>query len=256
MLNARECWAVEPMSIRTPIAFAHRGARAHAPENTLEAFRLAVEAGADGIESDVWVTADGVAVLDHDGIVRRGWRRTPIAELRREELPGHIPSLHELFESLYDWGAAVMQVSLDLKDEQALDETLRVARAAGAAERLWLCHPDLASLASWRGRAHDAKLVHSTRRTRMPEGPERHAAQLSAAGLDAVNLHVSDWTGGMVVLYHRFERAAFAWDAQLERQVRDLHAMGIDAIFADAPEVLTAVVGRNGPGRQVSGDER
>ena len=61
-------WAMDPMR-RPPIGFAHRGARAHAPENTLEAFRLALRLGATGLESDVWLTADGVAVLDHDGAV-------------------------------------------------------------------------------------------------------------------------------------------------------------------------------------------
>ena len=52
-------------------AFAHRGARAHAPENTIEAFALALRLGATGLESDVWLTADGEAVLDHDGSVGR-----------------------------------------------------------------------------------------------------------------------------------------------------------------------------------------
>ena len=63
-----------------PIGFAHRGARAHAPENTLEAFELALRLGASGLESDVWLTADGEAVLDHDGVVgRKGLRRRRIA---------------------------------------------------------------------------------------------------------------------------------------------------------------------------------
>ncbi|MFP6627781.1 MAG: glycerophosphodiester phosphodiesterase, partial [Myxococcota bacterium] len=72
-----------------PIGFAHRGARAHAPENTLEAFALALEMGAGGLESDVWLSADGVAVLDHDGDVRG----VPIPSLARSELPAEIPSL-------------------------------------------------------------------------------------------------------------------------------------------------------------------
>ncbi|MCU1376632.1 MAG: putative phosphodiesterase, partial [Actinomycetia bacterium] len=66
-----------------PIGFAHRGARAHAPENTLAAFTLATRLGATGLESDVWLTADGVAVLDHDGVVRHGLRRRPIATMDR-----------------------------------------------------------------------------------------------------------------------------------------------------------------------------
>jgi glycerophosphoryl diester phosphodiesterase len=51
--------------------FAHRGASARAPENTLEAFRLAVEAGAGGLELDVNVTRDGEIVVIHDTTVDR-----------------------------------------------------------------------------------------------------------------------------------------------------------------------------------------
>ena len=82
-----------PSLLDPPITFAHRGARAHAPENTLEAFELALRLGASGLESDVWLTADGVAVLDHDGVVKKGLRKRPISEFERAELPEHIPTL-------------------------------------------------------------------------------------------------------------------------------------------------------------------
>ena len=61
-----------------PVLFAHRGAKAHAPDNTLEAFELAVKLGATGLETDAWCTRDGEVVLDHDGRHRlfRG-RRSP-----------------------------------------------------------------------------------------------------------------------------------------------------------------------------------
>jgi glycerophosphoryl diester phosphodiesterase len=52
-----------------PAVFAHRGASAYAPENTLAAFQLAIEQGADGIELDVSLTADGHVVVIHDRIV-------------------------------------------------------------------------------------------------------------------------------------------------------------------------------------------
>ena len=51
--------------------FAHRGASAYAPENTLEAFRLAMEQGADGIEIDVQLTKDNELVVIHDETVDR-----------------------------------------------------------------------------------------------------------------------------------------------------------------------------------------
>ncbi|HKY78076.1 MAG TPA: glycerophosphodiester phosphodiesterase family protein, partial [Acidimicrobiia bacterium] len=44
-----------PPLLVPPIGFAHRGARAQAPENTLEAFALALRLGATGLESDAWV---------------------------------------------------------------------------------------------------------------------------------------------------------------------------------------------------------
>jgi len=53
------------------LVFGHRGACAYAPENTLAAFKLALEMGADGIELDVTLTQDGVPVIIHDGAVDR-----------------------------------------------------------------------------------------------------------------------------------------------------------------------------------------
>src|SRR6187431_1775616 len=75
-----------PSLLAEPIAFAHRGARAHARENTLEAFQLALKLGATGLESDVWVTSDGVAVLDHDGLATVRRRKRPIRDLLRSQL--------------------------------------------------------------------------------------------------------------------------------------------------------------------------
>jgi glycerophosphoryl diester phosphodiesterase len=212
-----------------PIGFAHRGARAHAPENTLEAFALAVKLGATGLESDVWVTADGVAVLDHDGVVRRGVRRRPIAEVRRDELPEHIPSLGEL----YDRCGTELPLSLDVKDPAALPATLDAARHAGAEEQLWLCHHDWRLVATWRRQAEGAKLVDSTRLARIKEGPERRAMSLRDAGIDCINLHESDWTGGMTTLFHRFGLECFGWDAQLPRVLRQLLHRGVDGVFSD-----------------------
>ena len=51
--------------------WAHRGASAYAPENTMEAFRLAEQMHADGIELDVHLTRDGAIVVTHDENVKR-----------------------------------------------------------------------------------------------------------------------------------------------------------------------------------------
>lgn len=225
---------------RPPIAFAHRGARAHAPENTLEAFRLALKLGATGIESDVWLTADGVPVLDHDGVAKSGLRRRPIASLDRDALPDHIPALEELYA---ECGSA-FELSLDIKDSAAAAAVVAVARAAAgdALGRLWLCHPDWQQVAQWRRLDADVKLVDSTRITKIKEGPERRAAVLFEVGVDALNMHASDWTGGLSALFHRFERYCLGWDAQHERVLADLLRMGLDGVYSDHVDRMVTVL--------------
>lgn len=216
------------------VLFAHRGARAHAPENTIEAFRLALRLGATGLESDVWVTADDVVVLDHDGVVGRV-RKRPIHSLTRAELPEHIPSLEDLYRAC---GTAI-PLSVDVKDPMAFEGTVEVARRFGATSSLWLCHPDHERLGRWRSEASDVHLVASTSVHSMTGGPERHAAVLRDRGIDAVNLHRSEWSAGLVTLFHRFERRAWGWDAQHERMIVELLLMGIDGIFSDHVDRLT-----------------
>ncbi len=236
---------MEPLR-RPPIAFAHRGARAHAPENTLEAFRLALRLGATGLESDVRATADGVPVLTHEARVGRGLRRRRVGEVPRSALPSSVPSLEELYAEC----GTDYELSLDVYDPAAVEAVVAVARAAGdgAVGRLWLCHPDWELLASWREGWTDVHLVNSTRLDDLRQGPERRAAQLSEAGIDAVNLHHTDWTGGRTTLFHRFGRLAFAWGAQHERIVRALARMGIDGVYGDHVDRLVSGL-RAGSGR-------
>ena len=56
---------------RTTKVWAHRGASGYKPENTLEAFELAIKQGADGIELDVHTSADGELIVMHDETVDR-----------------------------------------------------------------------------------------------------------------------------------------------------------------------------------------
>lgn len=239
-------WVVVPTrlpSLRTPpIGFAHRGARANAPENTLEAFELAVRLGASGLESDAWLTADGEVVLDHDGVVRSGLRRRPISECRRHELPEHVPTLAQL----YDQVGTGLELSLDVKDPAAFEPIVAVARAAGpdALERLWLCHPDWTLLGRWREACRKVRLVDSTRLKAMSAGPEHRAASLAHSGIDAVNLHHSEWSGGLASLFHRFEILCFGWDAQHARILDALFDAGLDGVYSDHVDRLSDALKR------------
>src|SRR5829696_4539854 len=101
--------------LRPPIAFAHRGARGHARENTLDGFALALKLGATGLETDAWLTRDGEVVLDHDGKVGRFFRKRPIREVDRADLPRHMPTLDDLYEQV----GGDVPISVDVKDADA-----------------------------------------------------------------------------------------------------------------------------------------
>jgi glycerophosphoryl diester phosphodiesterase len=240
-----------PSLLDPPIMFAHRGAKAYAPENTIDAFKLALKLGANGLESDVWVTVDGVAVLDHDGELKTSrLRKRSIEGMRRDELPRHIPSLSELFDAC----GTDYHLSLDLKGAHSGPAVIDVVRqhAPGMMPRLWLCHYDMAALTELRHVDAEVKLVDSTRLHRIEEGPERRAARLAEHGIDGINLRQADWNGGLVALFHRFGRTAFSWDLQHEHLLRPAFRMGIDGVYSDyvdrMVDAFTAEIGAGGTG--------
>jgi glycerophosphoryl diester phosphodiesterase len=88
-------------------------------------------------------------------------------------------------------------------------------------------------------------VVDSTRLRKMKEGAERRAATLAGAGIDAVNLHWSDWNGGLTTLFHRFALVAFGWDCQHRRQLDALIDIGIDGVYSDhVDRMVDALAGR------------
>ncbi len=116
-----------------PLIIGHRGASADAPENTLAAFYQAVEQGADGIELDVQLSADGHLVIFHDDRVDRVSNgsgkvsQKTLAELKTLDL-GHdqsVPTLDELFEML---GHSTLY-NIELKDFTLWDRGLETAVA-------------------------------------------------------------------------------------------------------------------------------
>ena len=224
-----------------PITFAHRGARSEAPENTMRAFRRALELGAAGLETDAWLSGDGEVVLVHDAVARRGLRRLRVGKTPAEDLARlGVPRLAELYDEL----GSGYELSIDVKDREAAQPIVELARAVGdgAAGRVWLCHPSAKFLRRLRERAPDVKLVHSTRRDRLEAPLERHAADLANHGVDAINFHFSEWSGGLVSLFHRFDVRAFAWDVQEVRHLRAMLKIGVDALYCDDVSRMVATV--------------
>lgn len=121
------------------LVIAHRGASAEAPENTLEAFRLGLEQGADALELDVRLSADGVAVVIHDPTIDRTTNGTgAVASLTLEELQradagggARIPTLRAVLESF-----PTIPILLEVKAAEAQAAVAAEIDRAGARERV------------------------------------------------------------------------------------------------------------------------
>lgn len=225
-----------------PLLFAHRGASAEAPDNTIESFTRALELGTNALESDVWASGDGIAVLAHDDNVGGLVRRQLITKSAAADLPDHVPTMADVLAAV----GPDITMSLDIKHPEAIDPTVEALRSLSEeygedlVQRTWLCHPNFELVSKWRSRWSDVRLVHSTRLERVEGGPERHAAQLFEAGIDAVNFRAPDWSGGLTTLYHRFDIYCFGWDAHLQRVSEELLDMGCDAIFSNYVDRMLA----------------
>lgn len=211
------------------LLFAHRGARAHEPENTIPAFQRALNFGVTGLESDVWVTADGVAVLDHDG--------DDIATSLRQELPAHIPDIDEFYDLVPD----NIAVSLDIKDVAALTPVVEAARRRDVDHQLWLCYEELHDLTALDTGVGRATLVHSTYVGFMPDGFEQHVRTLAHASVGVLNMHYTEWSPDRLDCVQDAGLMGFAWDIQHADAMKKLLQMGIDGVFSDHSNMMVDV---------------
>ncbi len=218
------------------IGFAHRGgARPRHLQNTLEAFRLSLEAGATGIESDVALTADGVAVLIHPGVMAR--LRRPVSRLRRDELPAQVPSVEDVYR---EFGSR-LHVSFDMAAPAAAGRVVATARQYGDPSRLWLTYWRLDAIRQWRRRYPDVRLVFPTLWLRS-SGGGRRAAALQAAGVDALNLYHRGCTPSRAAVVHDAGLLLFGWGARSGSAAARTLRHGADGVFCDDTAGMVAAV--------------
>ncbi len=252
-----------------PVNLAHRGASARAPENTLEAFRLAVESGAGGLELDVHLTRDGHVVVIHDSTLDRTTDGTgPVAnmtigELREADaghnfspddgntlpyrgLGQHIPTLAEVLREFP--GVAV---NIDMKAARPGIEAavLKVLREAGAEDRALV-------VSSRRGLVGRFRRISggliSTGASRWETGvfyafSTLRLERLLRPAYDALQVPIRH--RGILLVTRRFVGAAHrrnvridAWTINQTGEMRRLLDLGVDVIMTDRPDILADVL--------------
>ncbi|HET6659918.1 MAG TPA: glycerophosphodiester phosphodiesterase [Rubrobacter sp.] len=255
-----------------PVNLAHRGASDMAPENTIEAFRLAVEAGAGGLELDVHMTRDGHIVVIHDATVDRTTSGSgAVSEMTLHELrkldAGHnfrpdggptrpyrgrgvrVPTLGEVLEEFP--GVAV---NIDIKaGTPGIEETVfGVLREANALRRAIVVSTPHATVKRFRkvsgghvstgGSKWEIGLFYVLSRLRLE--------RLVRPAYDALQVPLRH--RGILVVTPRFVRAAHArgvrvdaWTINDADEMRRLLDLGVDVIMTDRPGTLAEVLDKS-----------
>ncbi len=232
------------------IRFAHRGASALAPENTLAAFQAAVERGCSWIETDLRLTADGVPVLLHDASVDRttGGRGSvggmPLAEVKRLDAGGwfaprfrgeRIPTLAEAL----DWSRGRCGLNLEFKEEQRPEElTAQVTRTVKderALERVLFSSFRAADLRRLRAALLRARIAWLVSRN------SRGLTDLvKREGISAVHPKDALVSRRIVRRCHRFGLGVHVWVVNRRARLLELESMGVDGVMTDDPRIFEA----------------
>ncbi|MEM9608696.1 MAG: glycerophosphodiester phosphodiesterase family protein [Actinomycetota bacterium] len=237
-----------------PIAVAHRGGAGVEPENTMRAFRRAVDAGYRWLETDVHATSDGVVVAFHDPtldrVTDRGGRIRDLAwaDVSGARVAGTepIPRLTDLLEAFPD-----ARFSIDPKHDSAVDALVRDLRSTDALDRVCL------------GAFSDLRLRRLRRelgdRACIGLGPVAAGALgIRARGIP-VPLPSADCVqpplrvGSRRVVDRRYVQTAHreglsvsVWTVDEIDDMEFALDAGVDAIITDHPERLRAVLERRG----------
>lgn len=224
---------------RLALVIAHRGASAYEPENSLAAFRKARELGADGVELDIHLTADGIPIVHHDPEVDgRAIGETPAADLRRHRLANGepVPRLDEALRTIGPELYAFVEVKALAP---AHDEAL--LRALAAAPTQPRCHVH----------SFDHRIVKRLRRANADltvgvlscSYPLEPARQLHQAGAGELWQHHSLVDAALVGGVHARGGRLFVWTVDEPGEMRDLLRLGVDGICSNKPDVAREVVG-------------
>lgn len=223
-------------------AVAHRGDPYRARENTLPSFASAIAAGADVVELDVRLTADGVPVVLHDPTLKRLWGQdVPVAELTADELAqrtgGGVPTLRAALAV-----TAPVRTLVDLPERSAAvaHAALEAVREAGAAGRVYYCG-DPAALRAVRRLEPAAEICLTWKRTSWPREP-----LLAALRPRWLNYRFGLITSETVARARARGCLVSAWTVDTRRTMRRLLALGVASITTNRIGALRAELDAHG----------
>lgn len=236
---------------------AHRGASAYAPENTMEAFKLAVEQGADGFEIDIHITKDGEIVVIHDDTIDRtsngkgNVTDLSLAELKQynynarfedKYATAEIPTLRQVLELVKEHH---LYLNIEVKDIMVQSQKydgLNVAaaemvRAYGLVDQVIFSSFNHKSMFELKQACPDMKtaLLHYSKLYKA----EQYAKTVHA---DALHPHFIAVDADVVEQAHQIGVQVNVWTVNQVSVMKQMIDAGVDAIITDCPDVCVGLV--------------
>ncbi len=236
-------------TLPTPVIFAHRGASAHAPENTLAAFLLAYKEKADAIELDVKLSADGIPVVIHDPTVERTTRgKGAVADLSLSALKKldagggqKIPTLEEVFEAV----GGKMLINIELTNYKTRKDAL-VDKVVKAVKRHALAESVIFSSFLPENLARAAALLPQTPRglLTLPNlfGWFARRVSFKSGDYQALHPHLRDVSRSEIEKIHAMGRRVHVWTVNQAEDMRRLTEWGADGFFTDDPKLARTLL--------------
>jgi glycerophosphoryl diester phosphodiesterase len=238
---------VQFLDAPTPIAFAHRGFAPEAGENSMAAFQRAIALGYRYLETDVRVTADGVALAFHDRTLDRVTDQRgkiselPWAQVRRARIDGSepIPVLAELLDA---WPEA--RVNIDIKAKECIGPTIDAIRRTSSIDRVCVGAFSGSRVAAMRrvlgprlctslGPREALALRAGATLGRLPRRSLGRCAQVPAriGSLPFVDARY-------LATAHELGLPVHAWTVNERAEMTRLLDLGVDGLMTDAADVL------------------
>lgn len=234
--------------VKHPLIIAHRGASRKAPENTLAAFRLAWEQGADAIETDLRLTSDGAIMTFHDADGRRTLRDPRrIRDLTLSELKSldagiwkhprwrgeRVPTLAEVLATVPGGKRIVLELKEDLVTELSCELPI------GARERITLIAFDADIIAKAKRHLLECRalwLFGDYSSLPSKEGGTFLARRIRELGVDGVDLrHGRRLNEALLAPLHDEGRTIFTYTVNHTVSVRRCARLGLDGLTTDRP---------------------
>jgi glycerophosphoryl diester phosphodiesterase len=264
-----------PTPERAPLVIAHRGSSATVAEHTLAAYRLAIDEGADALECDVRLSADGEMVCLHDRTLERTGGSTGIvstmtlAELRavdwgawkhgtdpeRHPDDGALVTLRELIELAIGAGREI-GLAIETKHpsraggrvEHAVAELLQAYGLCGARRPgdVWARMMSFSSMAVRRMASLCPELPLVLLVSAQQPLPMRATRLVAGAGTAGLDLALVREQPEIVQERHDAGNDVWVWTVDEEEDIRLCRQLGVNAIISNRPAAVLDLLGRNG----------